>query len=164
MSEPEVVNSELSKEETSLKTTKTYMWWSMGLGLIPFPLLDIAAISGLQIKMLHAISKIYDVPFKESLGKSIIASLLGTLTANGLSYGLVGSILKAIPGLGMAFGVLSMPLFAGAATYAIGKVFIQHYETGGTLLDLNPEKVKNYFAEQFAEGKKVAGDLKNAKK
>jgi hypothetical protein len=53
-----------------------------------------------------------------------------------------------------------MPVISGASTYAIYKVFIQHFESGGTFLDLDPAKVKSYFAEQFTKGKKVAVDLK----
>jgi hypothetical protein len=38
-------------------------------------------------------------------------------------------------------------------TYAIGRVFVQHYEMGGTLLDFDPDKTKAFFAEQFRVGK-----------
>jgi hypothetical protein len=39
-------------------------------------------------------------------------------------------------------------------------VFVQHFESGGTFLDLDPAKVKAYFSEQFERGKKVVADLK----
>ena len=49
-------------------------------------------------------------------------------------------------------------------TYAVGKVFIQHFESGETFLTFYPEKVKAYYAEMFEEGKKaaeaVASDIK----
>jgi len=38
-----------------------------------------------------------------------------------------------------------MPIVAGAATYAIGKVFVRHFASGGTFLTFNPEKVKDYY-------------------
>ena len=53
-------------------------------------------------------------------------------------------------------GFVSSPAFSGAVTYAIGKVFVQHFEMGGTLLDFNPEKVKKYFREQYEQGMKKA--------
>jgi len=55
-----------------------------------------------------------------------------------------------------------LPAVAGASTYAVGQVFIQHFESGGTFLDFDPEKVKGYFAEQFEKGKLAVGDLKKA--
>jgi lipoate-protein ligase A len=54
-----------------------------------------------------------------------------------------------------------MSAIGGAATYAIGRVFIQHFESGGTFLDFNPEKVREYFKEQFERGKGVASELEN---
>src|SRR4029077_18710581 len=37
--------------------------WSGAAGLIPIPLVDLAAVGGVQIEMLRRVSKIYDVPF-----------------------------------------------------------------------------------------------------
>ncbi|MCP4106117.1 MAG: hypothetical protein GY749_11350 [Desulfobacteraceae bacterium] len=50
-----------------------------------------------------------------------------------------------------------MPVAASASTYALGKIFIQHFASGGTFLTFDPEKVKAYYAEMFEDGKKVAG-------
>ena len=53
------------KQQEAVKTVKRYMWWSMGAGLVPVPVLDLAAVSGVQLKMLAEISRIYDVPVSE---------------------------------------------------------------------------------------------------
>ena len=45
------------------------------------------------------------------------------------------------------------------STWALGKVFIQHFESGGTFLDFDPEEVKEYFKAQFEEGREVAATL-----
>src|SRR5262249_52323614 len=74
----------------------------------------------------------------------------------------LGSAAKMIPFVGPLVGGLSMPLFSGAATYAIGQVFIQHFETGGTLLDFEPEKVREHFRREFAEGQGVATESPEA--
>lgn len=143
------------KQQTSLKTVRKYMWWSMGAGLVPVPVLDLVAVSGVQLKMLSVISKTYDIPFQESRVKAVIGSLLGFVVPETLACG-VGSAMKAIPGLGTVAGVSAMVLFSGAATWALGKVFIQHFESGGTFLDFDPESVKDYFRAQFQEGHKIA--------
>jgi hypothetical protein len=54
---------------------------------------------------------------------------------------------------GAILGAVTLPFFAGAATYAIGKVFMQHFASGGTFLDFDPDKVRGYFREQFGKGK-----------
>jgi uncharacterized protein (DUF697 family) len=147
------------KEQTAQKVVKNYMWWSMGAGLIPVPLVDLVAVAGVQLKMLAEISKIYGVQFQENRGKALIASLVGYVVPGSLSFGSVGSLLKAIPGVGTLVGAPSMALFCGASTYALGKVFIQHFESGGTFLSFDPAKVKEHFQREFAEGGKIAAEL-----
>ena len=159
----EDVEEVLTKEEQSLKLVKRYMLWTLGAGAIPIPFVDFAAVTGVQIKMLKDLSEHYDIPFNENAGKSITASLLGGISASTLKAGMLGSFLKAIPVAGSILGAASMSLFSAAACYAIGKVFIQHFEAGGTFLDMDPDKVKEYFKEQFAEGKEVAQDMADKK-
>ena len=143
------------KQDTALKTVKNYVWWSMGAGLVPFPILDLVAVSGVQLKMLSQISKIYDIPFQESRVKAVIGSLLGFIVPESLSC-VAGSALKAMPVLGTVVGASAMVVCSGAATWALGKVFIQHFESGGTFLDFDPDAVKEYFRAQFQEGQKIA--------
>lgn len=151
------------KEIAAKKIVKNYMWWSMGAGLIPVPFVDLAAVSGVQIKMLKEMSDIYEIKFSENKGKSIVSALLGSILPNSLSGGNMGSLLKMLPFVGPVLGGLSMSLFSGAATYAIGKVFIQHFEAGGTFLDFNPVSVKEYFHTLFEEGQKVAKEMNEKK-
>lgn len=154
------------KTDSAQKLVKNYMWFSMGAGLIPVPFLDLATISGVQLKMLCDLSNVYNIPFSENKGKSIVTALLGSVVPNTLVGSSVGSLLKMIPVIGTIMGGISLSIFAGAATYAIGKVFIQHYETGGTLLDFNPAEMNEYFKTKFEEGQKVAEEMneKTAKK
>jgi uncharacterized protein (DUF697 family) len=151
------------RQDKGLRTVKNYMWWSMGAGLIPVPLVDLAAVSGVQVKMLADVSKIYEVPFQESRGKAVIGSLLGFVLSSSLACG-ASSLLKAIPVVGTIVGGTSMAIFSGASAWALGNVFIQHFEAGGTFLNFKPEEVKDYFKQQFEEGQKLAADLQNEPK
>jgi uncharacterized protein (DUF697 family) len=138
------------------------MWWSMGAGLIPIPLVDIATVSGVQLKMLSELAKVYDVKFSKNAGKSIISALIGGVSADALSKSYITSAIKSIPIIGIV-GSVSMPIFSGAATWAIGKVFIQHFASGGTFLDFDPKKVKDYFMNLFKQGQEIAHGMKTAK-
>lgn len=141
------------------KLAKNHVLASMGVGLIPFPLVDMVALFGIQLDLVKKLSGEYNVPFKQEIGKSIISSLAGGFLPASLGTA-VSSIIKFIPIIGQTTGAVTMPVASGAATYAIYKVFVQHFESGGTFLDLDPAKVKSYFAEQFAKGKKVVDGLK----
>ncbi len=144
------------------------MLWSIGCGLIPLPLLDIAGITATQITLVAKLSRAYGVPFSEHRVKNLIAPLISSVGVVPIGASFISSLVKSIPGLGTAIGVASMPAMAGATTYAIGKVFVAHFETGGTLLDFNPEKMKTYYAEMLKEGRQVAekeaATAKSAKK
>ncbi|MDM8524236.1 DUF697 domain-containing protein [Desulfococcaceae bacterium HSG8] len=158
------VSEELAtKDKEADKIIRNHVLGAMGVGLIPIPMVDLVALTGVHLNLLRRISKTYDIPFSKDKGKSIISSLLG----GGLSLPLgatVSSLLKAIPGVGQAFGVIGMPVAAGSVTYAVGKVFVQHFASGGTFLNFNPEEVKAYFEEMLKEGEKIAAELKESTK
>ena len=138
---------------------KNHVIGSMGISLVPIPLVDLVALSGIQIKMLHALARLYRVPFSENLGKSLIVSLVGGIMPTSTAMTLA-SLAKAIPGLGTATGMISVSVLGGATTYAIGNVFMQHFESGGTLLDFDPKTMRDYFASKLREGKQVATNLR----
>jgi len=133
----------------------------MGVGFLPIPVLDIAGVTAVQLRMLQQLAKHYDVPFSRNLGKEIIGALLGSVIPSSLTA-TVGSAVKAVPVVGTVMGGLSMPLFAGAATYALGNIFIQHFETGGTLLDFNPARVRERFRREFDRGQERASESHEA--
>jgi uncharacterized protein (DUF697 family) len=144
-----------TNEQKSLKLTRHYALWSMGGGLIPIGGLDLLAIVGVQIKMLHEMSKLYGVEFKENRAKSIVYSLIGSLGIVPLGTGIAFSLLKFVPVVGTLAGAAALPLSAGAITYATGKVFTAHFESGGTLLNFNAAKMKAAYRAMFDEGKTV---------
>ena len=53
-----------------------------------------------------------------------------------------------------------MAIISGASTYALARVFINHFESGGTLDNLDKEKIREFYKEKVKEGKKVAKKLK----
>ena len=78
-------------EEGASKITNRYVLWAMGAGLVPIPIVDFAAIVGVQLKMLSSLAKYYGVDFSEERGKSVVSSLVGSVAADSLAYGSVGS-------------------------------------------------------------------------
>jgi len=141
-----------SREVEAMRIVREYMAWSSGAGLIPVPLLDLAAIAGVELKMIHSLSNLYGVPFSRTSAKSIVGALVG----GGGTYVLAGpasSMLKVIPVIGQLAGIFASPAIAAAATYALGKVFIQHFESGGTLLDFNAADARRYYQEHFASAR-----------
>lgn len=157
-SETEECTSEVSEASSTAqgeRIVRNHMLTAMGVGLIPFPIVDMVGITGVQLNMLRKLSNIYEVPFAEHKVKNILASLLGGGSTVPLSGSLL-SLTKMIPGIGQAVGAVTMPVTAGASTYAVGMVFHQHFASGGTFLTFDPDKVRDYYAKMLAKGKAVA--------
>ena len=129
------------------------MWFGGAAGVLPLPLLDLALISGVQIKLIADLSELYGISFSEHVVRSSIASLVGgILPVSGISSG-GASMLKAIPVIGPLIGMVVAPAFAAATTWAVGRVFITHFESGGTLLDFNVGKARKRFQESYQSAK-----------
>ena len=135
------------REEMASKLVKRFVMWSGIAGLVPIPVVDVVAVGGLQIQMLRRISQIYGVPFSENRGKALIASLAGTMIPASSGIG-AASVLKAVPVFGTIIGGFVMPTLSAGATYAIGTAFIQHFASGGTLLDFNPPDYREFVKGQ----------------
>jgi uncharacterized protein (DUF697 family) len=151
----------VQRQERAEAIVRRNIYWGVGAGAIPVPLLDFAAITGVQIKMLKQLSSEYDVPFLENKVKNIVGSLVSASLSVGTGTALVFSVLKVIPFIGSAAGAVSVSIAAGAITYATGKVFIQHFESGGTFLDFDPKKVRERFKSELEQGKDVAAKVQS---
>jgi len=138
-----------NNREKADKVIQSSVIWSMGAGLIPIPLADMVAVTAIQIDMLKQVSIIYSQDFSEASFKNWI----GTLTGSALS----GAV-KFFPGIGSLIGGVSMAALAGSSTYAVGQVFLEHFEAGGSLQDFEVEKFKDFYAKQFEKGKTVVKD------
>ena len=152
----------LTTEVAAERIIRQNVIWAVGGGLLPFPLVDMVAITAVEVKMLREWSALYEVPFKEDRVKNITASLLAGLGAPALGTALTMSLVKAVPVVGFISAFVAVPGLAAAFTYAVGKVFIQHFASGGTFLDFDPQKVREHFAREFEEGKMVASKSKRS--
>lgn len=159
----EDVEKETAEKDIDSITEKTlcnHIVGSMGVGLIPLPVVDLVALTGIQMNLLRKLANTYDIPFSKNVVKSIVGSLIGGGVPVAFSAALASAI-KVIPIIGHTTSALTMPVLAGATTYAVGKVFIKHFATGGTFLDFDPDKVRDYYYEMFKEGQNVATEMKN---
>ncbi len=149
----------MNKREKADKIVHDHIMWSMGAGLVPVPLLDVAAVTVIQIDMIKQLCRAYKIKYSETQGKAWVAALTGSTSAR------VGAsvVLKLIPGYGTIVGGVSMSVLSGASTYAVGQIAISHFESGGDFLNIDLEGMKKAYKDKFEEGKKVASDMKGEK-
>ena len=135
------------RDEVASQLVDRLALWSGAAGLIPVPVVDLAAVGGVQLYMLRRLAEIYGVPFSENRGKSVLASLAGAVIPFTTAT-TVGGLAKFFPVFGTAIGQLTMAGVSAPATWVIGKVFIQHFASGGTLLDFNPPDYREFIKAQ----------------
>lgn len=152
----------MSKLSSANKIVKNYTVASMGTGLIPIPFLDQIALMGVQRKMLYELTQLYELPFSKNVGQSILRMLLKTLLSSNLIKAVFGNFIKFVPIIGTTVGGLSVSVFNGASTYAVGQVFIQHFESGGTLLSFKPKKMQKELESKFKEGKQKTKEFEQS--
>ena len=146
--------------EQAEKIVRQHTRWALAGGFVPVPGLDLLAVGGAQLRMLAKLAEHYGVAFAENRAKSIISALAGPVVSKDIAMGTFGSLLKGIPFVGIPLGFLTLPIISAAITQALGKVFVQHFESGQTFLDFSPEKAQEYFKQTYDESLEVFRDLK----
>lgn len=129
-----------------------HLWFSAVPGFIPVPLLDIVAISAVQLDLVKQLCHFYKEDYDEQRGKAIVMALTGSAMSRITGYS-ARAVLKTVPIVGWVLGGAAMSLFAASSTYAIGQVFKEHLDTGGTLHNLNPDAFRQFYMQQLDKGK-----------
>jgi uncharacterized protein (DUF697 family) len=141
---------------------KNYVIAASGVGLVPVPLLDLAAIMGIQVDLMRSLCKLYEVPFQENLVRSLLTALVGGAGAV-VAMTALSSLAKAIPVLGSVAGSAALSASAAGVTYATGQVFIDHFEAGGTLSNFDLSKAKQAFKDKVNQGTDYVKSLTSSK-
>jgi len=142
------MDSVADRDAKALAIVKHYTLWAAAVGVVPVPILDMVTMLAVQMKMVQRLADLYEVPYSDQRVKSALAGLIGGYEAAQLG----GGALKMFPVIGL-FSLAAMPTMNAAIAYAVGRVFIQHFCSGGTFLDFNPAKMRAYFEEKYREGK-----------
>lgn len=143
---------------------KGYVVATVAASAVPVPVFDLAASLAIQLRMIQKLSQLYGHSFSERAARNTISALGGSVLGVGAGYTLGMSFAKIIPGVGWMIGMATVPVVAGASTYAIGRVVMAHFEGGGTLSSLNAKNMRAYYNEQFEKGKAIAAKAAQAAK
>lgn len=137
---------------------KNHVIYSMTAAMIPVPLLDITAVTMIQLDMIKQLAHIYGAQYDRDAGKAIISSLTGATLAR-----LGASAIKAIPGVGTITGISAQVALSGASTYALGIIFEAHFSKKGSIFDLNVDHIKSKYDALVKKGKDVVKKLVDEK-
>ncbi|MDP4908736.1 MAG: DUF697 domain-containing protein [Burkholderiaceae bacterium] len=139
------------RQTRAMKVVKTWSQWSVAAGIVPVPLMDVALVSGIQVKMIYDLCQIYSIPFEKKSALAVASGLVGGSLSSGVARIAGEMALKTIPYVEQVL----QPTLAFATTYSMGYVFVKHFESSGTLLNFDTSKMNIYFQEQFEKSKKL---------
>jgi uncharacterized protein (DUF697 family) len=137
-----------SRKVLAEAAVRRFSYFAAGAGVIPLPGLDLVAIIGVELKMLRDVGRIYGVAFDEIRARAILGALLGGILPVNAAAGiraLFTTVYRSIPGVGAVMNLLVMPATAAASNYALGQLFIEHFEHGGTFLDIDEKAMAAQF-------------------
>lgn len=148
-------SEELVSDEIRIKaadnTIKYYCYWSFSAALIPVPIIDLAAMTTIQVKLVQELSELYDVPFSQGKAKKAVTILIA-----GMSSATFTSLGKLVPGIGYFGLVAPLAVINVSHTYAVGKIFAQHFQAGNNLDSFDAEDQKETFKSKIEDGKEFA--------
>ncbi len=98
-------------------------------GLVPLPVVNIAGVTAINVRMVQQLSELYQVPFQRDRTRALIVSLIGGAAPAGFGTATSSTLMWIVPG-GLLVGLGVSALAAGALTRAIGQVFVEGFENG----------------------------------
>ncbi len=66
---------EVDKKAIAGDIIRKRVYASVGAGFVPIPIVDILALTGIQIEMVSRLSNLYEIPFRKDLVKKAIAEM-----------------------------------------------------------------------------------------
>jgi uncharacterized protein (DUF697 family) len=101
-------------------------------GFIPLPIVNVAAIAAVTVRMVKALSKLYGVPFERNRAHAVVIGLMGGVMPTGLATIATSTIGYFVPGYNL-IGLAVSSVTASVLARRIGQMLIEHFETGATL-------------------------------
>jgi len=105
-------------------------------GVIPLPLANFAGVTAVILRMVKVLSNHYGVPFERDRARTIIVALVGGTMPMGAAT-LATSILFYVVPPAALMGLAASCLTAAGFTRSVGRIFVEHFETGATLKDFS---------------------------
>lgn len=118
-----------------------YMAMSAGAALIPVAGVDVATLAGIHIALIKELCDHYDVDFTEHTARNVLIGVAASVVPGTLGSLLGRKILAMLPVTSAFFGWGLMSAGSAAFSYGIGRLFIDHFEGGGTLLSFDHRRM-----------------------
>ena len=133
---------EQARTNRALAIVRKYTAWSAGVDVLPLGWLGNGALCGaVNVRMIRELCACYGREFRQELAVTAAAAAAGGIVNAGI-IGFVGrGLVDLVPGAGLVRLVTSAAS-SGSVTYLTGRMFVYHFELGGTLFGLDAGKTR----------------------
>lgn len=125
-----------------MRIIRRYVLMSAGAGVIPLPGLDVTVLAGIHIALIKEISEQYGAAFSEHAARNVVMAVAASLVPGTIGSVAGRRLLHALPFITPGLGVLALSASSAAVSYALGRVIMAHFETGGTLDSFDVENLR----------------------
>lgn len=133
-----------------------YSLAAAGAGALP--LVDAALLPALQVRMLHALGRIYHQPWDLRRSSEFFGLLgLGALAGYGLRWA-GRSLVKMVPGWGQTLGAAWGASSAAAVTYALGKAADFYLARSAHGMPVEADTIRSLYRDAFEQGLHLGRD------
>jgi uncharacterized protein (DUF697 family) len=122
------------RRSQALRIVQRHAAFSLAGGIIPLPIVNVAGVMAIIVRMVKKLSDHYGVPFEHDRARAIVIGLVGGAMPTGLGVATASTLGSLVPGANL-IGLAVSSISAGACTRGVGRVFIEHFESGATLGD-----------------------------
>jgi len=105
-------------------------------GMIPLPVVTFAGVTAIIVRMVKVLSDHYDVPFERDRARAIVIGLVGGAMPAGVAVVATSTLAYILPPAAV-MGIAVSAISAAGFTRSVGRIFIEHFESGATLEDFS---------------------------
>jgi uncharacterized protein (DUF697 family) len=132
-------------EASAMQIVYRYMAVSAGAALIPVPGVDTAILAGVHVALIKRLCEHYAVDFSEHTARNLLIAIAGSIIPGTIGSFVGRKFLRVLPSTARVFGWALMSASSAAFSYGIGRLFIYHFESGGTLISFDTRTLHNVF-------------------
>ena len=137
---PQLAVNNARRQSKAQAIVNRYAAYSAIGGLVPLALANFAGITTIILRMVKVLCKHYGVPFERDRTRAIVIGLVGGAMPTGAAAITTTTLLYMTPPtavLGLAVSGVTAAVF----TRSIGRIFIEHLESGAALDALSAQRV-----------------------
>jgi uncharacterized protein (DUF697 family) len=103
-------------------------------GVIPVPLVNVASVTVIILRMVKKLCQLYGVPYEQGRARALVVGLAGGAVPTTASAVTTSTLMYFVPGVNL-LGLAVSSVTASICARGIGRRFVEHFETGASLMD-----------------------------